>query len=171
MFNLSVEQESILGLAEALKYEDNGKALRRDLSRAMREAVQPALPEIRSGLMGMRTAGLDTESPRLRTAVLRQLKVKVKLSGAAGVRVSISKKGMPRGFTNAPKRLNSRKGWRHPVPRRRRRDGSMTDQKWVTQRGEPGYFDDPLHQRRREYRDAVMDAVETMRYRIRKGAR
>lgn len=171
MFELSTDQESILGLAEALKFEDNGRALRRDLTKAMRRAVEPALPEIRSGLMGMRTAGLDRVSPQLRSTVLRQLKVKVSLSGSPRVRVSISKTGMPRGFANAPKRLNSEKGWRHPVPRRRRRDGSLSEQQWVTQHGAPGYFDNPLKQRREDYRRAVMDAVEQMRDRIRRGAR
>jgi hypothetical protein len=162
MLDLTAEQESILGVAEAIKYETDGRRLRRDLVKELKRAIEPALPEIRSGLMGMSTAGLGTVSPRLRTAVLRKLTIKTSLSGTPRVRVSISKRGMPRGFNNAPKRLNRSRGWRHPV---------FGQDVWVSQRGEPDYFDRPLRQRRDEARQAVQDAVEAMRERVRRGAR
>jgi len=163
VFELSAGQEKILGVIEALKYEDNGKALRRDLTKEMKRAVQPAVGEIRSGLMGMSTSGLDSAAPGLRTSVLRKLKTEVKTSGAPRVRVKIGKKGMPRKFANAPKRLNALKGWRHPVFGNR--------EVWVHQIGEPDFFDRPLRQRRGEMRKAIMDAVEEMSRRIKRGSK
>jgi hypothetical protein len=162
MIELSVDQQSILGVVEALRYEDDSKQLRKDLLAGIKRAVEPALPEIRSGLMGMATAGLETEAPGLRTTVLRKLKIKATLSGAPKVRVSIGRTGMPRGFDLAARRLNSKKGWRHPVFGNR--------DVWVEQMGEPEYFDKPLRSRKEQMQQAVMGAVQEMRDRIRRRA-
>ena len=158
MIELSTDQQALQSLGRALRAEADGKALRRDLARQLRAALQPATAQVRSGLMGMATAGVPVVGAPLRTTVLRQLKAEARLSGrATGARLRIKKKGMPRGFTNAPKRLNSTKGWRHPV-----RGGDT----WVKQLGAPEYFDRPLRRHRGEYRDAVLAAMNDTARRI-----
>lgn len=171
MINLSVDQETVLGVAEALRWEEDGAKLRRDLSREIRQALEPAASDARVEILEMASAGFS-RGESLRTAVAKQVVTEGRLTGRhAGGRVRVRNRGMPRGFDNAPRRLNARKGWRHPVPRRRRRDGSLPDEKWVQQIGKPGWFDDTLRSRAREYREAVMAAVEEMRERIRRRAR
>jgi hypothetical protein len=158
VIDLSVDQAALEGVATALRYEQDGKQLRKDLVTNLKAAVEPALPVIRSGLMTMSTHSRVT--PALRTVVLSKLKVTTRTTGdRAGVRVAIGKAGMPRGFKNAPRRLNKPEGWRHPLFGRR-------DKPWVAQRGAPGYFDRPLEERQDEMRAAVVQAVQDMSERI-----
>jgi len=171
MINLSLDQETVLGVAEALRWEEDGAKLRRDLSREIRQALEPAAADARGEILGMASAGFS-RGESLRTAVARQVAAEGRLTGRnAGGRVRVRNRDNPRGFDHAARRLNSPKGWRHPVPRRRRRDGSLPDEKWVQQIGKPGWFDDTLRGHAREYRRAVMVAVEEMRERIRRRAR
>lgn len=151
MFGLSTDQEDLQKLARVLGQEADGKRLRRELSKALRKALEPAKQEIRAGLMGMGTGGIPAEGPPLRTTVLRQLKVETRLSGRrTGARIRIRKRGMPRGFDNAPKRLNAKKGWRHPVYGR---------DVWVQQVGEPDFFDRPTTANRARYRVAIRQVL------------
>jgi hypothetical protein len=160
---LTIDQRQLQLLASALAQEEDGKKLRRQLARDLRRAVEPALGEIRSGLMAMPSTGaLPTEGGPLRTEVLKHLKASARLSGRkTGVQIRIRKRG-PRGFAMAARRLNRDKGWRHPVFGR---------EVWVRQIGKPGYFDDPLRQRRGEYRDAVRRVMRETAARIARNAR
>ena len=75
---------------------------------------------------------------------------------AAGVSVKARKSGMPRGFANAPKRINAQK-FRHPV---------FGKDRWVEQVGAPGFFDHPLQRDHVAYRAACVRAIEDMADRI-----
>jgi hypothetical protein len=78
--------------------------------------------------------------------------VQTRLTGrVAGVRVRATKKGMPRNFANAPKRINA-KQFRHQV----------FGKGWVTQIGAPGFFDDPLRRDHVKYRLACRTAMDEM---------
>jgi hypothetical protein len=156
---LSIEQRALLELGRALKREADGKELRRDLIRELKKPLAPAVAEIKSGVMAIGAGGLPPgEGEPLRPAVVRRIRAEVKLSGKAiGVRVRARKTEAVRGFRHAPKRLNSPKGWRHPV------HGS---DRWVVQFGNPGYFDEPLEGRRGEFRHAVLEAMEATARRI-----
>ncbi|MDM4722748.1 hypothetical protein QTQ03_25280 [Micromonospora sp. WMMA1363] len=158
MIELSVDQQALQALGRALKAEADGKHLRRDLAQSLRDALQPALGEIRSGLMAMPASGaIPTEGGPLRTEVLKHLKAEARLSGrSTGARVRIKKRG-PRGFALAARRLNRKRGWRHRVYGR---------DVWVRQIGKPKYFDDPLTERRSEYRAAVLAAMNATAARI-----
>jgi hypothetical protein len=160
---LSVDQQAIQAVARAMGREADGKKIRRDLTRRMRKALDPAVADARASLMSMGSSGLPTQGEPLRASVARQVKAEARLSGKhTGVRVKAKKRRMPRGFDNAPKRLNSKKGWR------RRFFGGDT---WVNQMGKPGWFDDTLSSRQRDYRQAVRAAMaETVR-RVKQGAR
>ncbi|MET9301785.1 hypothetical protein ABZX66_20925 [Micromonospora aurantiaca] len=158
MIELSADSQALQALAKRLSQEADGKKLRRDLAKEIRQALEPAKQEIRAGLMGMSTAGIPVEGAPLRTTVLKQLKAEARLTGrSTGARLRIRKKGMPRGFDNAPKRLNRKKGWRHRVYGR---------DVWVQQIGAPDYFDRPTRQHRAQYRAAVLKAMNDTARRI-----
>lgn len=143
-------------VVSALRYEEDGKQLRKEMLTHLRAAVTPAVPVIRSGLMAM--GGSADVTPALRTTIASQIRVAVRTTGhRAGVRVSIGRTPQIRGFRHAPRRLN-RDSWRHPLFGNR--------EFWFTQRGAPGYFDRPLQERRDEMRAAVVRAVEEMSERI-----
>ncbi|MGI5293272.1 hypothetical protein ACQEVF_59545 [Nonomuraea polychroma] len=158
---LTIEQRALLELGRALKREADGRELRRDLIRELKKPLAPAVAEIKSGVMAIGAGGLPPgEGEPLRPAVVRRIRAEVKLSGRAiGVRVRARKTEAVRGFRNAPKRLNSPKGWRHPTH-------GHTD-RWVVQFGNPEYFDRPLEGRRSEFRGAVLEAMEATARRIR----
>lgn len=158
MIELSADQQALQALARRLGEQADGKRLRRELSKDLRQALEPARQQVRSGLMGMGTAGIPVDGPPLRTVVLSKLKAESRLTGrSTGARLRIRKKGMPRGFDNAPKRLNSKKGWRHPV-----HGGDV----WVQQTGEPDYFDRPTRQHKAAYRAAILKVMNAHARRI-----
>jgi hypothetical protein len=158
---LTIEQRALLELGRALRREADGKELRRDLIRELKKPLAPAVAEIKSGVMAIGAGGLPPgEGEPLRSAVVRRIRSEVKLSGhAIGVRVRARKTEAVRGFRHAPKRLNSPKGWRHPVHGHRNL--------WVVQFGNPNYFDRPLEGRRSEFRSSVLEAMEATARRIR----
>ena len=97
-------------------------------------------------------------TPGLRASVARATRVSVRTTGRrAGVAIRASKLGMPRGFRNAPKRLNAKGGWRHPVYGR---------DVWVSQLGKPGWFDDTIAKFKPAAREAAKRALAEMAKRI-----
>ncbi|GIH29095.1 hypothetical protein Aph01nite_74050 [Acrocarpospora phusangensis] len=158
MIELSADQQALQALARALGREADGKKLRRDLAKELRQALQPAVGEIKAGLMSIGSGGLPADGEPLRPAVARKIKAEARLSGRqTGARVRARRTEAVRGFRHAPKRLNSAKGWRRPV---------FGTGLWVVQLGKPGYFDDPLERRRGEFRTAVHKAMEDAAARI-----
>ncbi|MFY1660907.1 hypothetical protein [Micromonospora sp. WMMD1274] len=158
MIELSTDQQALQALGKALKSEADGKKLRRDLARDLRQALEPAKAEVRSGLMSMSTGGMSVEGAGLRTTVLKGLKAEARLTGrSTGARLRMKRTPGVRNFKNAPKRLNSKRGWRHKVFGR---------DVWVQQEGEPGYFDEPLIKHKAQYRKAVLEAMEKCARRI-----
>jgi hypothetical protein len=132
---VEVDSASLRLLVVALGKEADGKALVRDLVKELRAVAEPARDAARASVLGMEST--SAVLPGLRAAVARNTRVTVRTTGSrAGVGVRASKSGMPRGFRNAPRRLNAYKGWRHPVFG----DRSV----WVVQRGRPGWFDDSI---------------------------
>ena len=139
-----------------MRAEDDGKALSRDLVRELRAVAEPAMRAAQAAILSMGSKGKTV--PSLRTTVAQHTKVRVRTSGKhPGVAIRADKNGMPRGFKNAPKRLNSAKGWRHQV------FGTDT---WVTQRGKPGWFDDTISAFKPAARKAAQEAMDNMARRI-----
>lgn len=167
-----VGADDLEDVATALRFEEDGTRLRRALSKELRQAVDPAVAEAKGRIMAMDTAGLP-HGQSLRGAIARQVKAQTRLTGkSAGVRVRVSRKGMPRGFDNAPKRTNRDAGWRHPVPVRYP-DGGATQESdtWVHQVGAPGWFDNPMQEHADDYLAAVQQVIADTADRISKGAR
>lgn len=158
MIGLRVYSDDLAGLTRALRSAEDGKKLRRDLAKEIRKALSPAVAEAKAGVMSMDSAGSGGGEP-LRPAIAAQVKAQARLSGrSAGAKVRVRKRGMPRGFDNAPRRTNRAKGWRHPVFGDR--------DTWVHQVGKPDWFDDPMRRGAPRYRAAVVRAMADTARRI-----
>lgn len=160
---LTVDQKSLHALTRALRREEDGKALRRDLSREIRNALKPAVEEAKAGILAMPSAGLFSAEPGLRSSIASQITAQARLTGRmAGASVKAKKRRMPRGFSNAPQRTNRAAGWRHPV---------YGHDVWVHQIGRPGWFDIPMKRGAPRYREAVRRAMADSAERVARGAR
>ena len=157
MLVVEPDTESFRRVARALADEGDGKELRRELVANLKAIMEPAAEEARANIMGMRSGGLPHAGEQLRSAVAAGVKTYVRTGHNPHVGIKASKRGMPRGFVNAPKRLNEAKGWRHKVFGR---------DVWVTQIGVPGWFDRPIQRRRKQYERAVQQALENVAKRI-----
>lgn len=155
---MEVNERDLVLLVAALRAESDGKALNRDLVRELRVVAEPAAAAARAAILSMGTSGLHHPEPALRTAVAEHTKVTVRTGGRhPSVGVRASKTGMPRGFYNAPKRLNAAKGWRHQV---------FGQDTWVTQRGRPGWFDDTIARFKPAAERGAKSAMDDMAERI-----
>lgn len=159
MIELGATDEEFKRFARELRRHADGKELRKELALRVRKALDPARDKARSDIMGMRSLGTRV-GPPLRASVARATITEVRVEGAlAGGRLKAKDRPMPRGFRNAPKRLNSRRGWRHPVFGRKA--------VWVAQRGQQGWFTDAVKQGEAAYRKAVKAAMDDLAARIR----
>ncbi|MGW0914651.1 hypothetical protein ACWD1Z_23280 [Streptomyces sp. NPDC002784] len=159
-FSLGVEtHQGLAALTRAIRAEEDGKELRKELAKNMREALKPGAAEAKSSIMAMPSSGLMATAPALRSSVARKIRPEVKLGGRwSGARVKAVKTKNVRGFPNAPKRLNRAGGWRHPVYGNR--------EVWVQQHGKVDWFDDAFKGREGAYKAAVEEAMEDMARRI-----
>lgn len=156
----TVEQRAFQEVSRRLLAEADGKKLRRDLGKELRKAAQPIVLEARANILALPSSARGARTP-LRATIAREVKVQVRYSGnRTGVRIRVGKRKMPRGFANAPKRLNSGRGWRHPV------FGDYDT--WVQQLGRPSWFHDATRGHRPEVRRAVLRAMNAALKRIAK---
>lgn len=164
MIGLELDASVMQRVGKALGAEADGKKLRRDLAKELRTAIDPLVTELKGAAQAIPSQGLPhTEGGPLGQAIARQIKPEARLSGrSTGVRVKARKKGMPRGFANAPKRTNRTKGWRHQLWGR---------DVWVQQEGKPGWFDDTTKGKARVYQAACMKAMNDALARIKNRAR
>lgn len=158
-FSLGVEtHEGLAALTRAIRAEEDGKQLRKELAANMREALKPGAAEAKSSVMSIASAGLPT-APALRSSVARKIRPEVKLGGRwSGARVKAFKTKNVRNFPNAPKRLNRAGGWRHPVFGNR--------EVWAVQHGKTDWFDRSFEGREGVYKEAVEAAMENMARRL-----
>ncbi|MFE7559669.1 hypothetical protein [Kitasatospora sp. NPDC057500] len=159
--DVSVSLEGFDALSAALKAEEDGKALRKDLAKNLREALKPAAQQAKTGIMSMSAS--MTESPALRSAIAQKIKPEVKLGGRwSGARVKARKIRGIRDFPNAPKRTQRPGGWRVQIFGR---------DVWRTQRGKPDWFDRAMQGDTARYRQAIHEAMEATARRIADRAR
>lgn len=153
---LSVEQDDLRRLVAALSELSDGKALRRELAKNLRDAVRPVVPEIQRGLMAVHSVGHGDGS--LRSTVAKGVTVAARLTQrSTGATIKVKRTPGLRGFSTAGRLLNRSGGWRHPV---------FGMDVWVAQKGNPGYFNNPINARRDQLRRAVVNAMEDMATRI-----
>lgn len=162
MTTAEVDQGDLRRLVRALNKESDGAELRRDLVSGLKAAAEPAAQAARGSILSMTANGLVQKEPGLRASVAAAVKVQVRTGGKqAGVFVVATKTRMPRGFRNAPKRLNAR-NWRHPV---------FTPERWVTQTGKPGWFDNAMDSAVPAAQRAASDALDNVAERIDKSTK
>ncbi|MFE2243912.1 hypothetical protein ACFXCU_30935 [Streptomyces virginiae] len=156
-FDVTVTHEGLDALVRAVRAEQDGKQLRKELAKNMREALKPAAVQAKSGIMAMGSTGPGT-APALRSAIAKKIRPEVKLGGNwSGARIKAFKTRNVRGFANAPKRTNRARGWRHLTYGR---------EPWVQQHGKTQWFDHAMEGDTNRYTAAVHEAMEAMARRI-----
>jgi hypothetical protein len=155
--DLTVDQRAMQNVAKALKAEDDGKALRKDLIKELKIAVAPGVTAVKSQLTSMPSASVPS-SPALGSYLASRTVANVRLSGQrTGVAIRIKKTPQLRGFVTASRQLN-RASWRHKVFGR---------DVWVTQQSPiKGFFDETLAKGKEAYKDGVARALDAMAKRI-----
>ena len=155
--SFTIQSDDLAHMAKILRKEADGKALRKELAANLRKASEPARDAARSSIMQMHSAGLPHEGEPLREAIARRIVTEARLSGrSTGAKVKAKRKGMPRGFEHAPKRLN-RQSFRHKV---------FGKDVWVEQVGKPRWFDDAMRDNAAQWRQAVVAAMNHTAERI-----
>lgn len=155
MFKLDHDADRLKTLGLRLKDQADGKILRRELSKNLRQALEPVVEEVKTALMAMGTAGLGHDGPGLREASAKVIKAGTRLSGrSTGAFIKAKQTPDLRGFTFGGRRLNRRGGWRHPV--------YGNPENWVMQLGVPGFFDDTISGHKDEYVDVIRRVMDDM---------
>jgi hypothetical protein len=149
----SVHEERLRALGRALRAEEDGKTLRKELVKNLRDALKPAADEAKAAIKSMPSSGARHGGMSLRNEVAKKVAIEVRLGGrSVGAKVKAKKTPGVRGFANAPKRLNRAKGWRHPF--------FGDKERWYSQLGKVDWFDGPMRAGKPRYRQAVIDAME-----------
>jgi len=159
---IEADVKDLREVAKRLRKISDGKTLRKELVAALKSAAEPAAARARGRVRAIpHRSAQRSVGGSLGAKVASQVRVKAATGGkSAGVRVSVRKRsGLPRGFVNAPNRLNRPAGWRHPV---------YGGNAWVSQIGEPGWFDEPMREAQPQAR---REAAEVLAETIRKAAR
>lgn len=149
-------------LAARLKEAD--PELKKELRRSFRDAAAPLAREVQQSILSMPSKHGGT----LREEVARTVVVRTSFS-AKGVRVQINSQGskMPEGKQTLPRHMDSKKGWKHPVYGRRadtHPGGHGRAWTWIKtpQYGKPGWFEDPIAENARTFRDAALAAIDAV---------
>jgi hypothetical protein len=156
--NLQLTPHNLRNISRALRAEEDGKELRKELTRNMREALKPGATQAKSNIMSMASA-TPHGGPALKSSIARRIRPEARISGRfPGAKVKAFKTPNLRGFANAAKRTNRASGWRHPVYGNR--------QVWAQQRGKVKWFDRAFEGQRNTYEHAVKSALADMVNRI-----
>ncbi|MGV9987728.1 hypothetical protein [Streptomyces olivaceus] len=156
--NLELTPQNLRNISRALRAEEDGKELRKELTRNMREALKPGAARAKSSIMSMAST-TPHSGPALKTAIARKIRPEVRISGKfPGAKIKAFKTKNLRDFPNAPKRTNRASGWRHPVYGNR--------EVWVQQSGKVKWFDRAFEGEQAYYKRQVQFAMAAMVNRI-----
>ncbi len=138
----------------AAKLKEADPKLKRELRRNFRDAAEPVAGDVQQSILLMPSHHDGT----LRRETARTVVVRTSFS-SAGVRVQIDSLGskMPAGKGTLPHHLDSGKGWNHPVYGH----GPRSRWGWTRRRqlGKPGWFEKPVIDNARQFRDAALAAI------------
>ena len=155
---LQLTPQNLRNISRALRAEEDGKELRKELTRNMREALKPGAAEAKSNIMSMASA-TPHGGPALKSSIARKIRPEARISGKfPGAKIKAFKTPNIRGFANAAKRTNRASGWRHPLFGNR--------EVWIQQHGKIKWFDHAFEGRRNHYEHAVKSALADMVNRI-----
>lgn len=156
LVDVTVSREGIQALTRAIRAEEDGKELRKQLAKDLRDALKPAADQAKAGIMAMHASG-SRSSPALRSSIARKIRPEIKLGGRwTGARVKARKTLNVRHFANAPKRTQAAGGWRAP----------SWGRSWRVQHGRTDWFDHAMEADAARYRAAIHDAMEAMARRL-----
>ncbi|WP_431997790.1 hypothetical protein [Streptomyces fungicidicus] len=155
---LELTPQNLRQISRALRAEEDGKELRKELTRGMREALKPGAAQAKSAIMSMAST-TPHDGPALKTSIARKIRPEVRISGKfPGAKIKAFKTKNLRNFPNAPKRTNRASGWRHPVYGNR--------EVWVQQTGKAKWFDRAFEGQDAHYKRQVQLALAGMVNRI-----
>lgn len=156
--SMEIEPTNLRNISRALKAEEDGKEMRKELTRNMRDALKPGAADAKSGIMSM-ASSTPHAAPALRSSIARKIRPEARISGKfPGAKVKAFKTPNIRGFANAAKRTNRSSGWRHPVHGNR--------EVWIHQTGKAKWFDRAFEGRESDYKRAVQYALADMVNRV-----
>lgn len=154
-------------LARDLKQASNGKQLRQEFTRAVRDALRPVVAEAKAAYLAAPSQGHASASRQrqgvgdLRLELAKATGMQVRTSGKqAGVRVAVAGKKMPTGRRGVPRYWEgtSRRPWRHPV------FGDRAT--WVAQPRMPRVFYPAVERHRAAVNAAVDRAADEVRSKL-----
>jgi vacuolar-type H+-ATPase subunit F/Vma7 len=155
--SVEVRQDELRDLIRALRAEDDGKVLRKEMAKALRDTLRPHAERAKNAALSIPSGGAAT-SPKLRPAIARSIQPRVNMTmKGAGASIRARRTPRIRNFSNAPKRTNSRKGWRTQ---------SWGNDKWRVQMGKVDWFDNAMRGVEPEARAQVKQIVDEMAHRI-----
>ncbi len=141
----------------AAKLKEADPKLKRELRRSFRDAAEPVAGDVEQSILLMPSHHDGT----LRREVAGTVVVRTSFS-SAGVRVQIDSLGskMPAGKGTLPHHLDSARGWHHPVYGH----GPRSRWGWTRRRqlGKPGWFERPIADNAREFRNAALKAIDAV---------
>lgn len=156
--SLELDPQNLRAVGRALRAEEDGKELRKELTKNMREALKPGAARAKSSIMSMAST-TPHDGPALKTSIARKIRPEVRITGKfPGAKIKAFKTKNLRGFPNAPKRTNRASGWRHPVYGNR--------EVWVQQTGKVKWFDRAFEGEQAHYKRQVQLALAEMVNRI-----
>jgi hypothetical protein len=157
----------------AAKLKEADPKLKRELRRNFRAAAAPLVEDVKNSILTMPSH----HAGQLREEVANTVVLRTSFS-TAGVRVNIDSLGarMPPGKGTLPHHLDSEQGWNHPVYGRAEAEAeSVALQKihgkgfghgrawtWRKQFGKPGWFERPITDGAREFRNAALAAIDAV---------
>ncbi|MFM9643134.1 hypothetical protein [Streptomyces turgidiscabies] len=155
--SVEVTQDELRDLIRAMRAEADGKELRKELAKSLRDDLKPHADRARNGALSIPDGGSAT-SPKLRPAIARSIQPRVNLTmRGAGASIRARRTPRVRDFANAPKRTNSRKGWRTQ---------SWGNGQWRNQVGKIGWFDDAMQNVGPDAKATIRRIVDEMAQRI-----
>jgi hypothetical protein len=141
----------------AAKLKEADPVLKRELRRNFKKAAEPVVRDVRQSILAMPSR----HKGPLRAEVAGTVVLRTSFA-ASGVRVNIDSLGsrMPRGKDTLPRHLDSARGWNHPVYGR----GPRSRWNWTRKRqhGKAGWFERPVIENAREFRDAALAAIDAV---------
>lgn len=181
-----VGADQMAKLARDLKKVD--KKLAAKLRKSIRDAARPAVADAKTAITNLPVTGArgggaaartekhlervkDPTSDRariraqrrsgLRRTIAASIKTDIRDGGKrAGVRIIVDGSKLPTDQRTLPRRLNAKKGWRHPLFGNRER--------WYTQRGKP-WFETSIRRHAKRIRKTIQAAMEELAKEIEKG--
>lgn len=119
-----VDSGDLKRLAKDLRQHADGKALRKELTGGMRDALRPLIPQVRAAYLAAPSGGSPKSrsratQPDLRVLLAKSVRLEVRTAGKlAGARIRADGRRMPNRMKSLPaywEPERSRRRWRHPV--------------------------------------------------------